>query len=606
MKKYFGTDGIRFIYDISHHDLLIKIAKAITKFHSKEIIIGMDTRESSPIIAQILCSNINKKISFLGVISTPGISFLTKKHKTLGIMITASHNPYQYNGLKFFHNGNKFTNKQQSTLEKEIDSLNDCTSLPIVALPKINTKYFQEYLTFLKTFIRPSNLSYAFDCGNGAISSYIKEIVTLINPNCHILNSSPNGKNINLNCGATSPLFLFNYIKENNIPFGFCFDGDADRIIFMDQTKIYDGDDILYLFAHYFKIKKKTIILTPYSNPSLKNLLKEEGFQTMQVNVGDENIARVLKSQNLTLGGEPSGHIIHYQILPTGDGLLNALNLITIINKNNHTLLKNKYTPSPSKLFSLKTNNKNILNNSVIKDTLSYYQNKYSSLFINVRSSGTENVVRLYLSHPDINILNSVFTSIISIFKIIDNDVLYDDLSNKIIDEKSEIGEGCSLSGECHITNSIIGKNCIIKSSYIDSSKIGNSCLIGPFTNIHHSSIIQNNCRIGNYVEIKNSSLGNNNKVAHLTYIGDTKCQNNNNFGCGSITVNYDGKRKHQTIIGNNVFIGCNSQLIAPITIEDNAFIAAGSTITSSLNKDDFAIARSRLIIKPGGSKKYQ
>ena len=153
MKKYFGTDGIRFIYDISHHDLLIKIAKAITKIHSKEIIIGMDTRESSPIIAQILCSNINKKISFLGVISTPGISFLTKKHKTLGIMITASHNPYQYNGLNFFHNGNKFTNKQQLNLENEIDSLNDCTSLPIVALPKINTKYFQEYLTFLKTFI---------------------------------------------------------------------------------------------------------------------------------------------------------------------------------------------------------------------------------------------------------------------------------------------------------------------------------------------------------------------------------------------------------------------------------------------------------------------
>ena len=231
---------------------------------------------------------------------------------------------------------------------------------------------------------------------------------------------------------------------------------------------------------------------------------------------------------------------------------------------------------------------------------------KHPSLYINLRKSGTENVIRIFLSHPNTKHLETLFTSLISVLKIIDNDINYDYLDNKIIDVSSEINENCSLFGECHIINSQIGRNCIIKSSYIDSSIIGDNCIIGPFTNIHHSSSIQNNCYIGNYVEIKNSSIGKNNKVKHLSYIGDTLASNNNNFGCGSITVNYDGKEKHKTIIGNNVFIGCDSQLIAPIVIEDNAFIAAGSVVTSSLKKNDFAISRSRLIIKPDGAKKYQ
>ena len=606
MNKYFGTDGIRFIYDESCHELLIKVAKAITNFPLKEIIIGMDTRESSPIITKILCSNINKKISFIGITSTPCISFLTKKHKALGIMVTASHNPYKYNGLKFFYKGDKFNKIQQSKLENLIDNISIKNSLPLVDIPNINAIYFHEYLSFLKSFIRPSNKIYAFDCGNGSLSTYIKEIVSLINPNCHILNNSPNGKNINLRCGATSPEQLFKYIKKNNIPFGFCFDGDADRIIFMDQNKIYDGDDILYLFIHYYKIKNKTVILTPYSNPSLRSLLIKEGYKIIDVSVGDENIINVLKNKKLTIGGEPSGHIINYELLPTGDGLLNALNLIKIINQNNHTLLKNKYIPSPIKSYSFVSKKLDLLENKIIKDFISSLSQKHPSLYINLRKSGTENVIRIFLSHPNTKHLETLFTSLISILKIIDNDINYDYLDNKIIDVSSEINENCSLFGECHIINSQIGKNCIIKSSYIDSSIVGDNCIIGPFTNIHHSSSIQNNCYIGNYVEIKNSSIGKNNKVKHLSYIGDTLASNNNNFGCGSITVNYDGKEKHKTIIGNNVFIGCDSQLIAPIVIEDNAFIAAGSVVTSSLKKNDFAISRSRLIIKPDGAKKYQ
>ena len=144
MNKYFGTDGIRFIYDKSCHELLIKVAKAITTFPSIEVVIGMDTRESSHIIAKILCSNINKKISFVGVVATPCISYLTKKHKSLGIMITASHNPYKYNGLKFFYKGDKFNNYQQQKLENAIDNINDVSSLPLLNVPKVNDSYFHE------------------------------------------------------------------------------------------------------------------------------------------------------------------------------------------------------------------------------------------------------------------------------------------------------------------------------------------------------------------------------------------------------------------------------------------------------------------------------
>lgn len=196
------------------------------------------------------------------------------------------------------------------------------------------------------------------------------------------------------------------------------------------------------------------------------------------------------------------------------------------------------------------------------------------------------------------------------------------------IDDLSVVGPDVVLEANCSIINSFIlcntsiHKNCIVKGSEIENSIIfsntsinasviknsivGNNCDIGPFSHIRENSIISGNNRIGNYVEVKNSKIGQFSKLSHHAYMGDTICGENVNFGCGAITVNYDGKNKHKTIIGNNCFIGCNCNLIAPICIDDNCYIAAGSTITNDTGKGDFVIARAMQITKEDYAKKYK
>ena len=167
-----------------------------------------------------------------------------------------------------------------------------------------------------------------------------------------------------------------------------------------------------------------------------------------------------------------------------------------------------------------------------------------------------------------------------------------------IILGESKIASNVIVGPYSEIVNSEIQSNSIINKSSIYNSKIGKNCQIGPYSHIRCNALINDNCRIGNYVEIKNSMLKCNVKSSHLAYIGDAHIGENVNFGCGSITVNYDGLSKNKTIIGDNSFIGCNSNIIAPIKLGDNTYIAAGSTITKDLNDGDFAIARAHQIIK--------
>jgi len=169
---------------------------------------------------------------------------------------------------------------------------------------------------------------------------------------------------------------------------------------------------------------------------------------------------------------------------------------------------------------------------------------------------------------------------------------------------KTVIGEGCLIGPDTVIESSTIGNNVTIIHSIIDKSSIGDKTTIGPYSHLRPNSNIGSSCRIGNFVEIKNSNIADRTKVAHLTYIGDTDCGSGVNFGCGTITANYDGKNKFRTKIGDNVFVGCNASLVAPVTIEDNSIIAAGSTITNDVPKDSLAIARARQINKNEWAKK--
>ncbi len=174
-----------------------------------------------------------------------------------------------------------------------------------------------------------------------------------------------------------------------------------------------------------------------------------------------------------------------------------------------------------------------------------------------------------------------------------------------LITGKTTISKNCIIGPNSELHNAVIEQNVVVKQSVIYDSKVSQGASVGPFTHLRMNAIVGENDRIGNFVEIKKSTLGTKTNVAHLTYIGDTTCGSHVNFGCGTVTVNYDGVNKHQTIIGDNVFIGCNTNLIAPVTIGDNAFIAAGSTIYESLNPNSFSIARARQVTKENYPLKY-
>lgn len=163
-----------------------------------------------------------------------------------------------------------------------------------------------------------------------------------------------------------------------------------------------------------------------------------------------------------------------------------------------------------------------------------------------------------------------------------------------VIEGETIIGEGCTVYPNSRIEDSLIGNNVVIQSSVITEAKIGNNTTVGPFAFIRPESNIGENVRIGDFVEIKKSVIGNDTKVSHLTYIGDAEVGESCNFGCGTVVVNYDGKNKYKTIIGNNAFIGCNTNLVSPVKVEDNAYIAAGSTITSTVPNGALAVARAK------------
>ena len=177
-------------------------------------------------------------------------------------------------------------------------------------------------------------------------------------------------------------------------------------------------------------------------------------------------------------------------------------------------------------------------------------------------------------------------------------------LPGTVIVGETEIGENCTVGPNSYIENCKLGDNTLFKASYADSSEIGSSVRIGPFCNIRPDSVISDDVKIGDFVEVKNSKIGRKTSVAHLTYVGDSDVGERCNFGCGVVTVNYDGKNKHRTVIGDNVFIGCNVNLVAPVKVNDNAYIAAGSTITDEIPEYALAIARSRQTNKENWNKK--
>ena len=383
-KKYFGTDGIRGKVNVGNinGEKFFKFGLAAGTFFKnfkkrKQLaIIAKDTRLSGYTLEPALVSGLastGMHIFTLGPLPTNGLAMLTRKMRAnMGIMITASHNPFYDNGLKLFGpDGMKLSDK----IEKKIESLRDSKTINQLAKPKIlgRVKRLEDgndqYLKILRNNF-PKNftlkgIKIVIDCANGAGYKSAPKILSDLGAKVFEIGVSPNGLNINKNCGSTHPSIIKKFVKKYKAHIGIALDGDADRVIMCDEkSKIIDGDQIIAMIAKRWKEKKILkggVVGTLMSNYGLENFFKREKIKFLRANVGDRYVKEKMKKNKFNLGGEQSGHIILGKFATTGDGLLVALEVLFALRKGKKaSKVFNVYHSVPQKLINIDVKNKKI------------------------------------------------------------------------------------------------------------------------------------------------------------------------------------------------------------------------------------------------------
>lgn len=428
MNKLFGTDGIR---GIVNQKLTGEFAFCIGKYganvlsknstKNKKIIVGMDTRLSSPMLENSICSGIASqgidciKISY---IPTPAIGYLIKKYNLVGgIMISASHNPSEYNGIKFFDsNGFKLNSKLESEIEKLYFNNVDISVSDPFKIGKIEKARYmaKDYEDFLLDFVGKVNLKgykIALDCANGSAYLIAETVFRALGAKVMVINNKPDGFNINNRCGSTYMDEISKYVVENNCDFGFSYDGDADRCLGVDhEGNIINGDFIIGIIGLYYKdkgiLKDNTVVTTVMSNLGLYKALEENNINVSKVSVGDKYVFEDMNKNGYTVGGEQSGHIILLDN-KTGDGILTSLVLSEIIKKTSKTFkeLASFMIEYPQILLNVMVpeGKKKIYEDDLeIKSLIDKFRDKLGENGrILVRESGTESLIRIMIEGSD-------------------------------------------------------------------------------------------------------------------------------------------------------------------------------------------------------------
>jgi phosphoglucosamine mutase len=430
-KKYFGTDGIRGTVNIGNinGEKFFKFGLAAGTYFKnlkkkKQVaIIAKDTRLSGYTLEPALVSGLasaGMHIFTLGPLPTNGLAMLTKKMQAnLGIMITASHNPFYDNGLKLFGpDGMKLSDK----IEKKIENLIDSKTINQLSQPKLlgRVKRLEDgndkYIKILKSNF-PSNFSLkgmrlVIDCANGAGYKSAPKILTELGAKVFSIGTKPNGLNINYKCGSTFTKVLKTHVKRFKADLGIALDGDADRVIMCDEkAQIIDGDQIIAMIAKRWKRKKILkggVVGTLMSNYGLEKFFLKEKINFKRSKVGDRYVKEMMKKNNYNLGGEQSGHIILGKFATTGDGLLVALETLFALRKGNRASeIFKVYKPVPQKLLNIKVKNKRIINSSkckkAIKSARGLIKNNGRLL---VRPSGTEPKIRIMCESFNLSLIN--------------------------------------------------------------------------------------------------------------------------------------------------------------------------------------------------------
>ena len=420
IKRYFGTDGIRGTVNKNkiNGNMFFKFGLAAgtyfrnLKKKKQTAIIAKDTRLSGYTLEPALVSGLasaGMHVFTLGPLPTNGLAMLTKKmNANLGIMITASHNPFYDNGLKLFGpDGLKLSDKIEKRIEKLIDTKISKNLIKPEVLGRVkrledaNEKYIDILKSNFPKKFSLKGLKIAIDCANGAGYKSGPKILKSLGAKVYPIGNSPNGTNINLNCGSTFPKKIRSISIKKKVDLGISLDGDADRIIICNEKgKIIDGDQIIAMIALRWKKKKILkggVVGTLMSNYGLEKLFKKKKIKFIRSNVGDRYVKEAMKSNKCNLGGEQSGHIILGKFATTGDGLLVALEILYSMRKGKKASeLFNNFNQTPQKLVNIHVNDKSVINSKKCKKSILDAKKLLSNNGrILVRASGTEPKIRI-------------------------------------------------------------------------------------------------------------------------------------------------------------------------------------------------------------------
>ena len=429
MGKYFGTDGVRGVANQElTPELAFKIGRCggyvLCQHHQDEsekpqVLVARDTRISGQLLEQALIAgllSVGIEVLQLGVISTPGVAYLTRTQKAAaGVMISASHNPAQDNGIKFFgSDGFKLVDEEEAEIEALLDA--EVDELPRPSADGLGTvddypECIQKYVQFLKQTIPGdlSGLSVCLDGANGATTPIINRLFADLETDFYTMGVSPNGININDGVGSTHPEALATFVCEKEADLGLAFDGDGDRVIAVDEKgNIVDGDKILYICGKYLAEKhllnKNTIVATVMSNLGFHKAVKNAGMNALATQVGDRYVVEEMRKSGYNLGGEQSGHIVFLDYNTTGDGLLSGIQLMNVMKDTGKKLseLVAEIEEYPQKLVNIKVSDKHgAMDVPAIKAVIEEVETEMNGDGrVLVRPSGTEPLLRVMAEAP--------------------------------------------------------------------------------------------------------------------------------------------------------------------------------------------------------------
>jgi phosphoglucosamine mutase len=423
-KELFGTDGIRGVageYPLDPATIYafgIALADGLAREHAApEVLIGADTRESGPWIAEMVAGGLRSRgarVQYAGVITTPGVAYLTRTEQFVaGVMISASHNPYHDNGLKVFsHSGFKLPDEEEHAIEQEIFAIRKKGESPAPSGLEVDESLDHKYLDFLASTVsvRLDGLRLAVDCGNGASHRLAPELFRRLGAEVVAICAQPDGRNINLNCGALHLGTVREAVLRHHTDFGVAFDGDADRAMFVSASgRVVDGDGVLLAAARALKasghLVGDTVVGTVMANLGLEKALEREGIRLVRTPVGDKYVLEEMVRLGASLGGEQSGHVIFREYATTGDGILTALRILEIARRAGAGLdeLTAGLHIYPQKLVNIRVREKKGLTElpSVAREIRRVEEAFAGSGRVLVRFSGTEPLARVMVEGRD-------------------------------------------------------------------------------------------------------------------------------------------------------------------------------------------------------------